>query len=122
MCKLTILFLKCVLLLEVCPKDHSWGHFFSVYLFIYDIIESSTKFNFIMYADDTTLNSTLKLFGDVTNIERLQHDISTEMNKVMRWLDLNILRLNVLKTKYMFFICRKKSYLLSIFHNTRQCD
>ena len=25
-----------------------------------------------MYADDTTLNSTLKSFGDVTNIERLK--------------------------------------------------
>ena len=38
-------------------------------IFTYDIIESSTKFNFIMYADDTTLHSTLKSFGDVTNIK-----------------------------------------------------
>ena len=58
-------------------------------IFTYDIIESSTKFNFIMYADDTTLNSTLRSFGDVTNIERLQHNISTELNNVVRWLDLN---------------------------------
>ena len=36
-------------------------------IFTYDIIESSTKFNFIMYADDTTLNSTIKSSGDVTN-------------------------------------------------------
>ena len=48
-------------------------------IFTYDIIESSTKFNFIMYADDTTLNSTLKSFGDVKNLESLQHNISTEM-------------------------------------------
>ena len=54
-----------------------------------------------MYADDTTLNSTLKSFGDVTNIERLQHNVSTELNNVVTWLDLNNLRLNVLKTKYM---------------------
>ena len=72
-------------------------------VFTYDIIESSTKFNFIMYADDTTLNSTLKSFGDVTNLESLQHNISTELNNVVRWLDLNKLRLNVLKTKYMLF-------------------
>ena len=72
-------------------------------IFTYDIIESSTKFNFIMYADDTTLNSTLKSFGDVTNLERLQHNISTELNNVVRWLDLNKLQLNVLKTKYMLF-------------------
>ena len=57
----------------------------------YDIIESSTKVNFIMYADDTTLNSTLKSFGDVTNLERLQHNISTELNNVVRWLDLKVL-------------------------------
>ena len=50
----------------------------------YDKIESSTKFNFIMYADDTTLNSTLKSFGDVTNLESLQHNISTELNNVVR--------------------------------------
>ena len=68
-------------------------------LFAYDIIESSTKFNYIMCADDTTLNSTLKSFGDVTNLERLQHNISTELNNVVRWLALNKLRLNVLKTK-----------------------
>ena len=72
-------------------------------VFTYDIIESSTKFNFIMYADDTTLNSTLKSFGDVTNLESLQHNISTELNNVVRWRDLNKLRLNVLKTKYMLF-------------------
>ena len=52
-----------------------------------------------MYADDTTLNSTLKSFGDVTNIERLQHNISTELNNVMGWLDLNKLRINVLENE-----------------------
>ena len=46
-------------------------------------------FNFIMYADDTTLNLTLQTFGDVTNLERLQHNISTALNNVVRWLDLN---------------------------------
>ena len=64
-------------------------------VFTYDMIESRTKFNFIMYADDTTLNSTLKSFGDVTNIERLQHNISAKLNNVVRWLDLNKLRLIV---------------------------
>ena len=80
-------------------------------IFTYDIIESSTKFNFIMYAD-TTLSSTLRSFGDVTNIERLQHNISTELNNVVRWLDLNKLRFNVLKTKYMLIHMRKRIYLV----------
>ena len=81
-------------------------------IFTYAIIESSTKFNFIMYADDTTLNSTLKSFGDMTNLERLQHNISTEVNNVVRWLDLNKLRLNVLKTKYLLFHMRKRLSLI----------
>ena len=40
----------------------------------------------------------------MTNVERLQHNISTEVNNVVRWMDLNKLWLNVLKTKYIFFI------------------
>ena len=31
---------------------------------IYNIIMSSDKFNFILYADDTTLNATVELFGE----------------------------------------------------------
>ena len=36
-------------------------------IFINDIINSSRKFNFILYADDTTLNSTLDSFGRTTD-------------------------------------------------------
>ena len=32
-----------------------------------DIVKSSRKFNFILYADDTTLNSTLESFGRTTD-------------------------------------------------------
>ena len=49
------------------------------------------------------LNSTLKLFGEATNLERLQHNISTELNNLVRWPDLIKLQLNALKTKYMLF-------------------
>ena len=35
--------------------------------FINDIINSRRKFNFILYADDTTLNSTLESFGRTTD-------------------------------------------------------
>ena len=38
---------------------------------INDIIKSSSKFSFILYADDTTLNSTLDTFGtNQVNIEK----------------------------------------------------
>ena len=75
-----------------------------------------------MYADDTTLNSTLKSFGDVTNIKRLQHNISMELNNVVRWLDLNKLRLNVFENEIYVISYAEKGYPSSIFHNIRQCD
>ena len=36
-------------------------------ILINDIIKSSRKFNFILYADDTALNSTLESFGRTTH-------------------------------------------------------
>ena len=65
-------------------------------IFTYDIIKSSTKFNFIMYANDTTLNSTLNSFGDVTNIERLKHHTSMELNKVVRHVPVFIVNISIL--------------------------
>jgi len=72
-------------------------------IFINDIIKSSNKFNFIMYADDTTLNSTLESFGDLTNIEQIQTRITVELNNITKWLDVNKLCLNVGKSKFMLF-------------------
>ena len=36
-------------------------------IFINDIIHASELFNFILYADDTTLNSTLDCHGTITD-------------------------------------------------------
>ena len=52
-----------------------------------------------MYADDTTLYSSLENF-DSNNIER---EINYELEKVNLWLKANKLSLNVKKTKCMFF-------------------
>ena len=50
---------------------------FNVY--INDIIKSSAKFSFILYADDTTLNSTLESFGDTA--DEIQLSILNELQK-----------------------------------------
>ena len=70
-------------------------------IFINDIINSSRKFNFILYADDTTLNSTLESFGRTT--DEVQSSIKIELQKICKWLDLNKLSLNVTKSKFMLF-------------------
>ena len=61
-------------------------------IYINDIAQSSNHFNFIIYADDTTLCSTLKINADATKLNR-------ELNNVSHWLNLNKLSLNVKKTK-----------------------
>ena len=68
---------------------------------INDIAKASSKFAFILYADDTTLNSTLDLLGNDT--EEIQNSIISELKKVFKWLDVNKLRLNVSKSKFMLF-------------------
>ena len=70
-------------------------------IFINDIINSSRKFNLILYADDTTLNSTLESFGRTT--DEIQSSIIIELQKICKWLDLNKLSLNVTKSKFMLF-------------------
>ena len=70
-------------------------------IFINDIIKSSKKFNFILYADDTTLNSTVDNFGNTT--DEIQSSIISELQTICKWLDLNKLCLNVNKSKFMLF-------------------
>ena len=68
---------------------------------INDIIKSSSKFSFILYADDTTLNSTLDTFG--TNQVDIKKSIIIELQNILKWLDVNKLCLNVSKSKFMLF-------------------
>ena len=68
---------------------------------INDIIKSSDKFNFILYADDTTLNSTLDDFGDTVN--EIQLAIMMDLQKISKWLELNKLCLNITKSEFMLF-------------------
>ena len=69
-------------------------------ILINDIVMASQKFNFILYADDTTLNSTLDCFGN--GEDEIQISI-TELQKIFKWLDVNKLCLNTGMSKYMLF-------------------
>ena len=70
-------------------------------ILINDIVMASQKFNFILYADDTTLNSTLDCFGN--GEDEIQIFITTELQKIFKWLYVNKLCLNTAKSKYMLF-------------------
>ena len=73
--------------------------FFSIY--INDIVKCTNTFNCILYADDTTLNSTIDSFGQ--EIDTIQQNISKELQNLCKWLDSNRLRLNIAKSKFMLF-------------------
>ena len=82
-------------------------------IFINDIIKSSAKFSFILYADDTTLNYTLHNFG--TNPVDVQKSIIIELQNILKWLDVNKLCLNVSKSKFMLFHMPQKVVLCLFF-------
>ena len=70
---------------------------FSIY--VNDIINSSDKLQYLLYADDTTLYFNREHFTP----HNANLEINNELSKVMNWLKLNKLSLNVQKTKYMTF-------------------
>ena len=70
-------------------------------IYINDFSQASNIFKFIMYADDTTLFSNLKSFGN--NIQTKEYLINAELSNVIEWLNINKLSLNKSKSKYMIF-------------------
>ena len=72
-------------------------------IYINDLPNSSKLFNFLMYADDTTLYCCLE---DITS-KNTAHTLNIELEGVHSWLKSNRLTLNVNKTKYMLFSKRK---------------
>ena len=72
-------------------------------IYISDITEASTKFDFIMYADDTTLTSTFENFGKISDVSGLERELNEEMSKIYGWLLSNKLTLSTAKSKFMIF-------------------
>ena len=77
-------------------------------IFINDITEVNSRFDFIIYADDTTLISSLETFGDRNNPKYIENNINTEISKITTWLKSNMLNLNVKKSIFMIFFKHPK--------------
>ena len=65
-------------------------------LFTNDIVQSSKKLKFSIYADDTSLVIAIEN-------EYYDTDLKNELTKVMNWFQCNKLLINVDKTEYIFF-------------------
>ena len=86
-------------------------------IYINDISEASKQFRSIMFADDTSLLSTLQTFctfkpKSVGDVATLSNRINYELSLVNDWLQINKLSLNVDKTKYMIFYNHQKQVSL----------
>ena len=74
-------------------------------LYINDLHMASDKFKAILYADDTTLVSTVSAFkqsAGAPDCKLLSENINFELTRINEWLALNI-NLNISKTKYIIF-------------------
>lgn len=78
-------------------------------IYINDINGVSPFFQAILYADDTTLTSTLCCFHDNLTHLNTSDIINKELDKFYTWLCCNKLSLNINKTTYMLFhACQKR--------------
>ena len=71
-------------------------------IYMNDINKVSSKFEAILYADDTSLSAVLKTFGNLNSGE-ISNNINKELSLLCNWLKANKLSLNIKKTKYMVF-------------------
>ena len=72
-----------------------------------DFSEASQVFNFISYADDTTLLNSLSNFVNAQNADS-DLLINKELFKINEWLVMNKLSLNIDKSKFMVFHMHRK--------------
>ena len=77
-------------------------------IYINDFSESTKKFDFIIYTDDTTLSSTINSFNNEQSNVDTQTLIKDQLYKIIEWLNINKLSLNKNKSKYMIFHMHKK--------------
>ena len=77
-------------------------------IYMNDIPNSSDLFNFLLFADDTSLKTFINSKLPNFSINATSNTINTEIQKVHDWLAVNKLSLNVKKTKFMVFYTSNK--------------
>ena len=88
--------------------------FFSI--LINNIVNSSCKLSFLMYADNTTIYFNLEDFSSLNR----EYKINRDIKKMNIWSELNKLTLNLEKKKYMFFHKRRTVDPFHILLNSKQ--
>ena len=79
-------------------------------IYMNDIPNVSQAFRFILYADDTTLFSTIE-YSIPIRTSKADELLNQELFLVNEWLEINKLSLNIGKTKYMIFHPHQKDII-----------
>ena len=66
-------------------------------MYINDICKRSEVLKFVMFADDTNI------LGTGVNLQQLLNQITSEMERMKKWFEVNKLSLNLNKTKFVVF-------------------
>ena len=82
-------------------------------IYINDIINSSSIFKFIMFADDTTV------LASHTNLNVLIDTLNVELLKISTWFKCNKLSLNISKTNFMHFQTTSTNAYIPIHYDIR---
>ncbi len=77
-------------------------------IYMNDIAHASKRFDFIIYADDTTLSTIIEIVVRCTTDLTISEILNNELSMVNNWLKVSKLSLNIKKSKYIIFHTNKK--------------
>ncbi len=77
-------------------------------LFIIYMNDIAQLFDFIIYADDTNLSTTIEIVVRTTTNVPISDIHNNDLSMVNNWLKVNKLSLNIKKSKYIIFHTKKK--------------
>ena len=95
-------------LLTGVPQGSNLGPLLFI-TYMNDINKVSSKFDFILYADDTTMFSSMCTFtSDTRDTASIAVNINQKLSKISDWLAVSELSLNISKTKFIQFHNKQK--------------